>query len=244
MKKWLYILLGLFLLVVIVIGCTESAQVTTTTTTASTTVSTSSTATSTTGTTTTSLPNPGYLVYSGSDMSGQAFTFEYPETWTVSVESLTSVWNSGTWIMFKGAGDYQTGRPVLSLWIVVKAGSLGSYTAYDNWAYFDRNIDPYPGVSGPGLLSETATSETIAGSPAQGWRIVYSTRLPAGQIYTSSNVENFELMYGPLVNAEREWLVFEKGNYCYDLNFAAVGGDATASREAAFVHAKNTFKFH
>ena len=50
-------------------------------------------------------------------------------------------------------------------------------------------------------------------------------------------------MAGDLVSAESEWLAFEKGNYLYELNFAAIG-DTLASREAAYIHAKDTFQFN
>ncbi|OGC13127.1 hypothetical protein A3D23_00485 [candidate division WOR-1 bacterium RIFCSPHIGHO2_02_FULL_53_26] len=182
----------------------------------------------------------GYKVYSGTDPGGRAFSFEYPDGWTASEETLTSSWNSGKWIMFKGPGDWQTGGPVLSLWIAHKEGTLTDEASYKAAAYSDRNVSP-TGGAGPGLISEAATTETVAGLTAEGWRINYRTQLPIGRIYEVGDIEYDDLMAGELVTAESEWRVFEKGDYVYDLNFAAIG-DKLSSREA-YLHAINTFRF-
>lgn len=196
-----------------------------------------------TTTTTTIPPSAGYKIYSGTDPSGQKFSFEYPEDWIVSEEVLTSDWNSGTWIMFEGAGDWQTGVPVLSLWIVPKSGTLTDEASYNAAAYSDRNVAS-AGDTGPGLISESFFDVFIplVGITAESWRITYRTRLPLGRIWTEGDLEYHALMVGDLVSAESEWIVFQKGNYLYDLNFAAVG-DKVTSREAAYIHAKDTFKF-
>lgn len=183
----------------------------------------------------------GYKLYSGTGPSGQKFSFEYPETWTTSQETLTSSWEAGTWIMFKGSGDWQTGVPILSLWIVPKSETLTDEASYNAEAYSDRNVSYEADNTGPGLISEASTIETVAGLTAEGWRIIYRTRLPLGRIYTSGEVEYDDLMAGSLVTAESEWIVFQKGSYLYDLNFEVVGDKITY--RSAYLHAKQTFKF-
>lgn len=203
------------------------------------------TTTTTTTTSTTTTITPGYAVYSGTDPSGQKFSFEYLETWTTSQETLTSSWGEGgTWIMFKGPGNWETGVPVLSLWIVPKDGTLTDEASYNAEAYSDRNVFYEADNTGPGLILESSTTETVTNLSltAEGWRITYRTRLPLGRIYPDGDLEIHELMAGELVTAESEWLVFQKGNCLYDLNFEAVGA-GLSSREAAYLHARSTFRF-
>lgn len=232
--KILGILISAILVVMLIYSCAQQEISQTTTTTATTLTTTTSTTSTTQG------PSAGYKIYSGADASGQKFSFEYPEGWTTSLESLTLSWNEGDWIMLLGPGDWETGIPVLSLWIVPKGGTLTDEASYDAAAYADRAVSPAEG-NGIGLISEFSTSETVAGSSARGRRIISRTVFPIAYTATVGTAEVDGMMEGDLATAEVEWRVFRKGDYLYDLNFSAVA-DKVSSREA-FLHAKNTFKF-
>lgn len=215
-------------------GTNEPATTTTTLTASTTTIT-------TTSTTTTNPPTPGYKIYSGLDPGGQNFSFEYPENWTVSEETLTEDWNYGQWINFCGPGDWQTSVPVLSLWIVPMTGALASETAYLTAVYDDRNVEVAVG-EGVGELSDEITEETIAGLTAKGHRIQQRTIKIFGYAGPDGTEETCAMYKSEHATAESEWRAFSKGNYIYDLGFVAIGEKIT-SREA-FLHALNTFRFN
>jgi hypothetical protein len=224
-----FLFLGAWLLVVSAAGCTQQQQEAATTT-------------STTTAATTSTATPGYKVYNGTDASGQGFSLEYPESWIVSEETLTSSWENGQWISVEGPGSWETGAPILNLWIVPRGGSFANAASYNAAAYSDRNVAAAEGDS-PGMLSETATTETVAGITAEGWTITFRTIFPIGYTYTQGTIEVDMHVAGTPTTAERKWAVFQKENYLYDLNFVAIG-DKVASCESAYRHAKNTFRFN
>lgn len=226
-------LLILILATVVINGCAQQQTGETTTTTV--------TATSTT-TTTTAAPTPGYQYYRGTDASGQSFTLEYPDSWTASQETLTSTWNSGEWISLTGPGSWETGIPIINLWIVPKGGTLTSVASYNTAAFSDRNR-ALSENSGPGQLSQAETSETIAGLAGEGWETTYLTTIPFGPIYSIGTFEVHEHYAGDLTSAKRKWLVLLKGNYLYDIGFNAVG-NKVATCEAVYLHLRDTFRFN